>query len=352
MIEQELSILNEDNEKEALRSYFSINDQIELKQGDKGDIVTALQDFLIEKSTEEPLSAVEEITTAIEAMGEPDGNIGPKSVTAIKAFRKHFELEETGVYNSVVHEAIAGPAPVPETPEAVETDGESGEQKAPEDPEKKEEDPEKKEAVDFPHPKWDALENTIGQNDFSELSSISSEEAGTIVEEIITSFRTKLIDFVKDFKLNMMGSRNPLQIDMKRAIVNKFSPRRTQNTWISIENIEETFNTLVDEKSNDDDFDIFENAENSRSWFTNSEQDLKDAFAAEFINAEGEFAPSVSPGDFFKISGIEKLQAVYTGISEIIEKWDDVNSSENTEAEKDDLSESVSLVRFQKLAGI
>ena len=345
MIEAELLLLNEANEKEALRAYFSINDQIKLGQGDRGDIVTALQDFLIEKSNEESLSAVDSIKSAVEAMGEPDGNIGPKTVAAINAFQGHFELEETGVYNSAVHDAIAGPAPAVEAAEE-----EAAEEESTEDAEASKEE----ESADFPHPKWDALLEELSPGDTRDLKNLTSEEATQFAEDVIKTFRSKLIEFVNSFESGWGGPMSTLTRDMKRSIVNKLSPKSNPTVWTTIENIEDEFSSLVDEKEEDEDFDVFDGGANIGRLIQGKNEKIKDLneeFERIFISADDdELTPLVRAGDFLEISGTDKLKAAYLGVVEIIEKWDVVTRAEEVEEteEPTQLSES----RFQKLAGI
>lgn len=342
IIEAELSLLNEANEKEALRAYFSINDQIKLGQGDRGDIVTALQDFLIEKSNEESLSDVDSIKSAVEAMGEPDGNIGPKTVAAINAFQGHFELEETGVYNSAVHDAIAGPAPAVEA-EAEESPEEESAEESPEE-----------ESADFPHPKWDALLEELSPGDTRDLKNLTSEEATQFAEDVIKTFRSKLIEFVNSFESGWGGPKSTLTRNMKRSIVNKFSPKSNPTVWTTMENIEDEFISLVDEKEEDEDFDVFDGGANIGRLIQGKNEKIKDLneeFERIFISADDdELTPLVVAGDFLEISGTVKLKAAYLGVVEIIEKWDVVTRVE--EAEDAEEPEQLSESRFQKLAGI
>jgi peptidoglycan hydrolase-like protein with peptidoglycan-binding domain len=362
IIESEISLLNEANETEALRAYFSINDQVELKQGNKGDIVTALQDFLIEKASEVELSKVESITVAVgpEGMGTPDGNFGPNTAAAVKAFQTHYKLKGAeGVYNSAVHKAIAGTTPSVEAP--VEGSKESAE-----------------ETADFLHPKWDSLLEELGVDNASDLKGMTSEEAKTLIEDIKKTFRSKLIDFVKGFRLSVERGKKSLHIEMKKAIRNKFVGRVSTDdpSWVLIDNIEEEFNSLVGEQQSGKIFDDNSGTTASRYGGEENEVDgttsvLKASFKSSFIVNTGEFVPSLTIGDFMNIEGVIKLKSLYNGVNEIIEKWDIVNKKESKADKKekktwnaDDanepdsgtrdeaIKESISYSRFQKLAGI
>jgi peptidoglycan hydrolase-like protein with peptidoglycan-binding domain len=111
IIESELSLLTEENEKEALRGYFSLGPDVELKTKSSGRIVTALQVYLKARASQDDLKEIEGMSSTVEAMGDPDGNFGPKTEALVKLITSNIEgMEETGVYNSAVHEKIAGPA--------------------------------------------------------------------------------------------------------------------------------------------------------------------------------------------------------------------------------------------------
>ena len=272
-------------------------------------------------------------------MGAPDGNIGPKTVAAIKAFQGHFGEDETGVYNSAVHDAIAVPAPAVEA-EAEESPEEESAEESPEE-----------ESADFPHPKWDALLEELSLGDTRDLKNLTSEEATQFAEDVIKTFRSKLIEFVNSFESGWRGPKSTLTRDMKRSIVNKFSPKSNPTVWTTIENIEDEFSSLIDEKAEDREFEVFDSDSNIGSLFSDETRDLNEEFERIFISADDdELTPVVIAGDFLEISGTNKLKSAYLGVVEIIEKWDVVTRVE--EAEETEEPTQLSESRFQKLAGI
>jgi hypothetical protein len=196
---------------------------------------------------------------------------------------------------------------------------------------------------------------------------VTSEEAKILIEDIKKTFRSKLIDFVKGFRLNEDRGNKSLHIDMKKEIRNKFVGRVPTDdpSWVLIDNLEEEFNLLVDEQQKDKIFDD-KSGTTASSYGSLPGQDdgttsaLKSSFKESFIDDTGEFVPLLTIGDFMNIKGVIKLKALYLGINEIIEKWDIVNRAEAPEDEladgdesaDEDLSEALTESRFRKLAGI
>ena len=361
IIESELSLLTEVNETEDLRQFLSLRGGTRLKSGDsdKGrpestdtGPVEALQQFLINRSKEEPLSAVESITAAIKAMGTPDGNIGPKTVEAIKAFQNHFEIEETGVYNSAVHNEIASDAPAVEAP--AEGSKESAE-----------------ETADFPHPKWDVLSTEY--SGFDAVAGLSAEDARNLLSTISKSgektFRDNFITFVNGFEvIAFSGSvqqpdiKLKLTEKMKYAIKKKLLLRKNDiPNWIKAENVSEEFDSIVDEKWKDSEFNLLikpDEGLDAEAVVVYEEQaalELKDKFVSKFLDTGGEFIPEVEFGFGTKLTGIQDQQSVYLAINEIIEKWVIVNPPDDVpedEPADEDTSEQLTESRFRKLAGI
>jgi len=350
IIESELSLLTEAPEKEALRGYFSLGTDVELKIKSSGRIVTALQTYLKARASQDDLKEIEGMTSTVEAMGDPDGNFGPKTEALVKLITSNIEgMVETGVYNSEVHGKIAGPAA------AVEAAAEESVE----------------ETADFPHPKWDALSTEY--SGFDAVAGLSAEDARNLLSTISKSgektFRDNFITFVNGFEVTAFSGsvqqpdiKLKLTEKMKYAIKKKLLLRKNDiPNWIKAENVSEEFDSIVDEKWKDSEFNLLikpDEGLDAEAVVVYEEQaalELKDKFVSKFLDTRGEFIPEVEFGFGTKLTGIQDQQSVYLAINEIIEKWVIVNPPDDVpedEPADEDTSEQLTESRFQKLAGI
>ena len=340
IIESEISLLTEAPEKEALRGYFSLGTDVELKIKSSGRIVTALQVYLKARASQDDLKEIEDMTSTVEAMGEPDGNFGPKTEALVKLITSNIEgMVETGVYNSEVHGKIAGPAAAVEAA----AEEESAE-----------------ETADFPHPKWDALSTEFGG--FEEISELSAEDARNLLSIISKSgektFRDNFITFVNGFEVTTF-SGSAQQPDIKLKLTEKMKYAIKKKLLLRKNDIP---NWIKDEKWNDSEFNLLikpDEGLDAEAVVVYEEQaalELKDKFVSKFLDTSGEFIPEVKFGEFdSKITGIQDQQSVYLAINEIIEKWVIVNPPDDVpedEPADEDTSEQLTESRFRKLAGI